>query len=691
MNISVNWINAYLEGNPLSADELEAALTRAGFPIEEREDLPGGDVRLDVEITSNRGDALCHLGLAREVAGATGRRLLLPMAPIAPGDPERASGEVARHTSVDVRVEERLCPRFTARVLRGVAVGPSPAWLRERLEAIGLRPINNVVDVTNFALFEMGQPSHVFDLDTLAEQRLVVRHATAGEKLTTLDHQDLELTTDDVVVADAERARSLAGVIGGEDSGVTNATTNVLLEAAPWDPRTVRDTARRYNLRTDASHRFERVVDVGQIDECADRIAALIHEVAGGELVPGAIAVGPPLPPDPRIELRVERCRAILGLDAGADEMAATLEGLGFVCDTRGEIITAATPPHRRHDVTREIDLIEEVARGLGLDAIPVHDALPARPAPPQASEEALAALGNALTGMGFYETVTFSFVTRDEAALFMPRGLRVVAVDEARRKEAPALRPSAVPSLLSCRRVNQHAGVEPHEVGGAVRLFETSAVFAETDAGATVENRNLTLLIDAPEPQTAVRELRGAVETIVRRLGGPDRSVTVEPGEPSCDAYRADAFANLSLEGQRLGVFGLIDDAAQKRWELEIPVAAAEVDLDALLELYPPASKAEPLPEFPAIERDLSVVVKEATAWADIEQAALGAHPDLLEGLRFVGVYRGKPLETGQKSVTFRLRFRDPARTLRHEEVDPQVEGVVRALESAVGAELRK
>lgn len=691
MIISVKWLNSYLAGDDLSVDEVEAALTHAGFPIEERVDLPAGDVQLDVEVTSNRGDALCHLGLAREIAGATGRELLLPMAATAPGDRERTSGAVEKETAVEVLVPTELCPRFTARVIKGVKVGPSPEWLRERLEAVGLRPINNVVDVTNFALFEMGQPSHVFDLDTLAEKRLVIRKAKPGERLTTLDDDELELTNGDVVVADAERARSLAGVIGGKDSGVTEATTNVLLEAATWDPATVRETARRYTIRTDSSHRFERVVDVGQIDECADRIAALIHEVAGGELVDGAIAVGRELPADPKVQLRAERCRALLGVELEASAIGETLAGLGFACEVSGDTVTAAIPPHRRHDVTREVDLIEEVARGIGFDAIPAHEALPARTAAPQASEGALAALGHALTGMGFYETVTFSFVTRDEAALFLPKGLRTLAVDEARRKEAPALRPSAVPSLLSCRRVNQRAGVEAHDVGGAVRLFETSAVFAETDGGETAEHRNVTLLVDAPDGQRAVRELRGAIEALVRRLGGPDREVTVEPGEPYCAAYEAGAFARITLDGDALGCFGLIDAKTQKRWELETAVATAEVNLDALLNLYPPASKAETLAEFPAIERDLSVVVKEATAWADIERATLGTHPALLDGLRFVGVYRGKPLEKGQKSVTFRLRFRDPARTLRHEEVDPQVEGVVKALESEVGAELRK
>lgn len=684
MIISVQWLNKYLSPADCSPDEVESVLTHAGFPIEERLDLDGGDVQMDVEVTSNRGDALCHVGLAREIAAATGRTLVLPAAPV----PEGAA--VEKETGVSVLVDANLCPRFTARVIKGVKVGPSPEWLATALESVGLRPINNVVDVTNFVLMELGQPSHVFDLNELAEHRLVIRHAETGEKLTTLDEHDLKLNQADIVVADAERARSLAGVIGGLDSGVTSATTDVLLEAATWDEATVRASSRRHNIRTDASHRFERTVDPAQIDACADRIAQLIVEVAGGTLVDGAIAVGPALPEAPRVTLRAARCNAILGIELSPERMGELLRGLGFEVEISGGDLSCAVPPHRRHDVKREIDLVEEVARSEGFASIPVHETMPARTAPPQASESALKSLGHALTGMGFFETVTFSFATRQDADLFMPPGLRALAVDENRRKEAPALRPSAVPTLLECRMVNQNGGVEP----GAVRLFETSAVFAEHDGGAqdgeTVENRNVTLLMDAPDAQEGVRAMRGVIDTLVRTLGGEAATLTVESSPPYCAAYRADAFARVMLNGATLGCFGVLDKKSCKKWAIDVGLVAAELNLDALLNLYPPASKAEALPAFPAIERDLSVVVKEATAWAEIESLTMGAQPALLEGLRFVGVYRGKPLDKGQKSVTFRLKFRDPARTLRHEEVDPQVESVVSALKSGVGAELR-
>jgi len=689
MLISVRWLNSYLSPGDCDADEIERVLTHAGFPIEERVELPDGDVRLDVEVTSNRGDALSHVGLAREVAAATGRGLSLPGAPAVGGD---AAGKA---TGVEVKVPAELCPRFTARVLRGVAVGPSPGWLRTALESVGLRPVNNVVDTTNYVLHELGQPSHVYDLGKLSGGRLVVRLADKGEPLTTLDGKMIELDPADVVVADAERAQMLAGVIGGLDSSVTEGTTDVLLEVATWGPASVRGSARRHQFRTDASHRYERVVHPGQIDGCADWLAQLILEVAGGELVPGAVAVGPEVGAPPRVTLRVSRCVALLGYELEASRMAELLGKLGFGVTVSGDEIVCEVPTWRRHDVTREVDLIEEVARANGLDAVPVHGAMPTRAGAPQASESASRSLGHALTGMGFYETVTFSFVTREDAALFMPPGLRALAVDEERRKGAPALRPSTIPSLLDCRLVNQNAGVEP----GGVRLFETSSAFAETDAegdaGEAVEHTNLTLLMDAADAQEGVRAMRGVIDTVLRTLGGPDhaergRALGLEPHAPYCAAYRADGFALLRLGEDVLGCFGVLDPAACKKWPIETGLVAAELNLSLLYGLYPPASKAEALPAFPAIERDLSVVVAEPTPWAAIERAAAGTDPALLEGLRFVGVYRGKPLKGGEKSVTFRLRFRDPERTLRHEEVDPQVAGVVEALKREVGAELR-
>lgn len=705
MLTSVKWLNRYLSPADLTADEAEDVLTRVGFPIESREEAPGGDVRLDVELTSNRGDCLCHLGLAREIAAATGRRLAPPTVKSEPGEPRvRVSGEGGG--AVENRIGEPGCPRFTARIIRGVKVGPSPAWLREALESVGQRSINSVVDVSNFVLLEMGYPSHAFDLEKVAERRLIVRFAHAGERLKALDARTHTLAPEDMVVADAKGALSLAGVIGGIESGVTPATRAVLLEVATWDPATVRRTARRLDIRTDASHRFERFVDAPGLEQASRRCAELILEVAGGAIEPGFIDERPRPGGDARaiIKMRTSRCDQILGVHVPTAEVARLLTSLGIEAAIErhgGEEIARCRVPPNRHDLTREIDLIEEVGRLHGFDKIEIGSSLELpldlrHPREWPRRERAMAEMGRVLTGMGFFETVTFSFVAEEEARAFCPTGLRLLKVDEERRKGAPWLRPSVIPSLLTCRRANQDGQVRRE---GGVRLFESASVFAEMDdadkfARATIENQNLALLVDAPGKaegaQAGIRLVRGAVEGVAQTLGGAGARIELRPCEPFMPALEGETVASVLVNGAHAGYLTTLIGAARRQWDLDEPVVAAEINLALLIALSPPVARSYSLPKFPPIERDLSLVVAEGTPWGTIEECARGAKPQWLEEARFVGVFRGKQIGTGKKSVTMRLVFRDAERTLRHEEVDEQVGVVVARLATEIGGELR-
>lgn len=687
MRISIAWLNRYLSGADLSVSDVASALEKAGFPIEEWVDLSGGDVVLDVEIASNRGDCLSHVGLAREVAAVTGGRLELPEIPFDPVDGPGSSTRVESAISVENRAPD-VCPRFTARVIRGVRVGPSPAWMVNALEAIGQRSINNIVDVSNYVLFELGQPTHTFDLSTLAGPRIIVRFAREKEKLLALDGHEHVLVARDLVVADGKRAVSLAGVIGGEETAVTEKTTDILLETATWDPVTIRTTARRLRITTDAGHRFERIVDPRTIDYSAARCAALILELAGGELLKGVVDAGRPLEEKTSISFRPSRCERMLGVKIPSSKMIEHLHALDVETDptSDGEAIQCRRP-WRRPDLSREIDLIEEVARIHGLDRIPVNETMSVEVQPMQPQERAMRELASVLTGLGLYETITFSFVNPDDAALFMPTGLRVMKVDEERRSGEPALRPSVIPSLLRCRKVNQDAGAN---IQGGVRLYETASVFAQTEDGTTVENQNLALLIDAPDAQRGWCDLRGVIEACAYAMGGADANVTVDPADPVFKACRPDAHARVHINNEPAGYMALLTDETLARFDLRTPVATAEINLSALVELYPPASSVEPLPAFPAIERDLSVLVDEGVRWGDIEMTVLGASPPRLERVQFAGVYRGKQVGAGRKSVTLRLRFRDPQRTLRHEEVDPEIDRVVSALKEKLAATLR-
>ncbi|MHC4975544.1 MAG: phenylalanine--tRNA ligase subunit beta [Planctomycetota bacterium] len=677
MNISVRWLMEYLPGEALSVDEVSEALTRAGFPIEEAVALENGDTLLDVEVTSNRGDCLCHVGMAREVAAVTGRQLRVPEGSAA------SDGDIG--FSIDVQVPD-LCPRFTAQIIRGVKVGPSPDWMRERLKAVGVKTINNVVDASNYVLFELGQPSHCFDLAKIGGDGFVVRMAQKGERLEALDDEEHELVEDDIVIADGSGVVSIGGVIGGKPTGVTESTMDILVEAATWSPPYVRNTSRRHKIQTDSGHRYERIVDPRAIDAARARLVSLLLEIAGGELVDGVEDVGKESASASRIDLRPARCEKILGIEIPVDRVCAHLRALDIEATPGGNAIECVVPVNRP-DLAREIDLIEEVGRIEGFDNLPIHETFPVSLNPTQRDVQALREMARILTGAGFYETVTFSFVTRDEAARYIPPGFEVLCVDEDRRRGTPALRPTAIPSLLYCRKANQDGRVERP---GGLRFFEVSSAFGDDSEGNTIEHRNLSLLADARDPQEGVRLLSGVVRALVSSLHGVDADLDFEPMPSFCEAFEKDSMAGVKLNGKVLGFIGVLSKAECARYDIATPQAGGDFNLAGLLGGYPPSASVTPPPAYPTIERDLSVVIDEGVRWEALHQAVLSSDPALLTGVSYVGTFRGKQVGGGKKSVTMRLVFQDESRTLRHEEVDPQVEAAVGALQEAVGAELR-
>lgn len=725
MKISLRWLNTLLRPGDVSAVVAEDVLTDAGFPIEEAVAVSGGsDVMLDVEVTSNRGDVLCHVGVAREIAAVTGRTLVAP----AGFDLDDAGGgrgsEVGSADGAAVIVESAdVCPLFTARVVRGVKVGPSPEWLRRGLEAVGQRSINNVVDVTNWLTFELGQPTHVFDLNKIGvrgstgQRTLNVRRAQKGESLKLLDGRTIAMRGGEVVIADEHEGKprlvSLAGVMGGSETEVDEGTVDVLFEAATWAPLDVRTSVRRFNTRTDSSYRFERTVDARTVDAAARRGAVLLAEVSGGKVCEEVIRVGPSAAsPEPLrvVTLRPDRCRKILGIDVLTDRMVEILSahGVGVARESGGGggVLRCTIPAHRP-DLTREIDLIEEVARTTGLSAIPIGETVTVRggAGPGEIRERATAELTRVLAGLGFFETVTFTFTDRASASLFSPAGVKTLEVSDDRRKAEPALRPSVLPSLLGCRKGNQDAGVD---APGGVRLFELSSVFWQPSGSGHVERRVLSLVADvgggpsATARQSAMRLMRGVIESVATALGGsavgvdgsnrlefvPAEGNEGESGVP--DGFDVASSGVVKLGGQRVGVLGLVSKKALDRFDLRTGAVAAELSLDALLALYPPKGSASALVSFPGIERDVSLVLGEGVRWSAVQELLAGAALDKFESMAFVGVYRGKPLDDGKKSVTVRLRFRDPSRTLRHEEVDPQMDRAVSLCREKLGAELR-
>jgi phenylalanyl-tRNA synthetase beta chain len=673
MLTSVTWINDYLEPHA-SAEEQAALLTSAGFPMEASQ-VVDGQTQQDIELTSNRGDCLCHVGLAREIAAVSGRAHKLPRTTL------RGSGPPSS-TLIKVTNEQHgLCPLYTARVIRAVKVGPSPDWLASRLRTIGQIPRNNIVDASNFVLFELGQPTHVFDLAKLAGPEIVVRMAAPEEPLLPIGEGALpvRLTSHDLVIADAAAAVAIAGVKGGGPTAVTAGTRDIVIEAAAFDPVTVRQTSRRHGIASDSSYRFERGVHPGQVVAASDRLVDLILQLAGGELCEGVISAGAPIPPLREILVRPDRCRKVLGVPVSNEQMLAWLSRLGFDARMRGHEILC-TVPAERLDIEREIDLIEEVARMHGLDQIPTRETIEVRVAPAQPAQQARRAVNDALVGMGFVETVTHSLISETAAAAFLPPGMHALRVADERARSEPVLRPSILPSLLRVLALNRDNGVQD------VKLFETASTFARLGE-AHAERVNLALLQPAASLDLGLREIRGAIDRIIEIVLGPRTPVEVDA--ESRLAWLSPG-AVIRARGEVLGTFGLIAPQTAGMFGLLEPVLAAEIGLPQYYPQYPPEREVSPLPAFPAIERDISAILEERIMWTDVRSVLESLGLAHLEAIEFVTTFRGKSVPAGRKSMTLRLRFRAGDRTLTHEEVDVEASAAMDALRGQLQAEIR-
>lgn len=671
MRVSYDWLRSYTGDLPPPA-ELAERLTMTGSNVEALEEIPGGDTCFEIEVTTNRSDCLCHLGLAREAAALTPTAFLAPDITF-----EEGSTPVERLAAVRV-ADAALCPRYTARVIEGVRVGPSPTWLVRRLEAVGLRPVNNVVDVTNFVLFECGQPLHAFDLDRLEGGRIVVRRARAGETITAIDGSVHKLTGEMLVIADARRPVAVAGIMGGRDTEVGQATTRVLLESAEFDRLNTRRTSRALGLASDSSYRFERGIDPLGVGWASRRAVQLIHQVAGGRIAQGVIDVNFQEHEEPRVALRLPRIASLLGVEIPRAKVLDLLERLQFGVESlSGDSVTVHVPSFRP-DVTREVDLIEEVARMYGYDRIPHRPAMRITMTPPGARERVVRAVAECLVGAGCFEAVTFSFLSDHETRLFTAWSDRPpIQVDDARRGHDNRLRTTLLPSLLGARRVNQdRAHVDAD-------LFEIAGVYLPRPGqGLPDEPLHAGMVVSGD-----FGRVKGLVEAVLRALGCQGK-VRWEPY--AAPFFAAGAGARVALGGAAAGYAGLVAEPALRILGLKRPAAAAELDLDCLIPHAELRPRYRPLPVFPAVRRDLNIVVEATAPWATIEQIARDAGGDLLEAVTFRETYRGEQVPAARKSVVFTLVFRAPDRTLTHEEADAAQAAVLTALRESLGAELR-
>ena len=671
-----------------------------GMPLADY--LKLSDTILDLEITPNRPDCLSMVGMAREVGAMYARDFKNPLdemeASLQEGTDLPSVDELATVTVEDVD----RCPRYTARVIKNVKVGPSPDWLAERVTAAGARSINNVVDVTNYILFLLGQPLHAFDYDKLVDEtgkaNVVVRAAKNGEKLQTLDGEERELTEDMTVIATPEKAVGLAGVMGGFDTEVTDETTTILLEAATFEPGRTSRTSRNLGLISESSMRYERRVDDVEIDRMSAAAAQLLAEVSGGTVVPGLIDVYNTKTEAPTLEFRIPRFQAMMGEAIPRDFTIDMLQRLGCSVDAAQEEVLKVVPPTFRPDLEREIDLYEEVLRLYGMDRIP--STLPGGPGRVGIKTEAqrtMDKINNTLRACGLNETMTYSFADPHELEqLRMPtEGMGIpVELLNPLNAEQSVMRQSIIPGLMRSISYNQSRGVHN------IQLYETGVVFfgAEGKKKPKERNRLAAVMAGAMNNPAWNKESvafdffdgKGVIESLMRELAlaKPRFKALSAEEAPHLQPGRA---AQVLDGGTVLGWIGEIHPLACETYEVQAPVVAFELDLDALIKCARPARDYVDVPVFPAVTMDVAFVVDEEVTHEQLLRCITSAGGKLLDTAQLFDVYRDEErLGAGKKSMAYALEYRAADRTLTTEEVDKQHARLIKKVCGATGAEVR-
>jgi phenylalanyl-tRNA synthetase beta chain len=710
MNISYNWLRELTEIS-LAPRELAKRLTMVGLAVDAVHEA-GDDFVLEFDLTSNRPDCLSHLGIAREVAAIEGGHVMLPRLTSV-----STEGQTEFYTAVEI-LDPDLCPRYAARIVRGVKIAPSPSWLVERLQAIGQRPINNVADITNYVMHEMGQPLHAFDLATLNERRIVVRRGKPGEKLRTLDGVERELDAGMVVIADAIRAVALGGLMGGEETEISESTSDVLIESAYFDPASIRRTSKVLGLQTEASYRFERGTDYDGVRRAQDRCVALITEIAGGTATEDAIDAYV-RPMEPRtVSLRPARVKALTSLSVTSEDCTRILNALGFASGNRdAESVESTNPspeisgdanqsrtqfivPTWRVDVAMEEDLVEEVARHFGYEKIV--DTLPASGASGEylEGESRRRSARQVLAGLGFNEAISFSFIEAayDGQCELLPGFPSEVDVPEGALiglvnpiiDTWTRMRPTLLPGLLGAARHNMNHGSRD------LALYEMGRVFAAGDAeDLPIEEASFGLLMTGGVMEEAralasrevdFYDLKGALEAASDAMNLPP----LEFRQGSVRHLREGQSARVYLEGAALGSIGRLSDEMADAYKFRQPVYMAEVSLGAMLRTAGRPTRYTPLSRFPSIVRDASFIVDRDVSFEELRAAVLDLRIEECRALSLVDVYEGPNLPAGKRSMTLRVEYRADDRTLRDEEVDVMHARVVQSLEKKFGAQLR-
>lgn len=681
MKISYNWLSELvtLTFNP---KELAERLTMAGLAVEGVERVRDDHI-LDFDLTSNRPDALSHLGIAREAALVCGTSLIQRDL-----QPRESPTSIESVASVEI-LDPDLCPRYAARVVKGVKVAASPRWLAERLESIGQRSVNNIADITNYVMFELGQPTHAFDLNLLHGRRIIVRRARSGEVMTTLDEVERELAPEMLVIADPDRAVAVAGVMGGADTEINERTMDVLIESAYFNPASVRSTARALGMDTEASYRFARGVDFeGQV-RAADRVAQMIATIAGGEVLGGAIDVYPARITLDAVSLRESRVERLTGLKVPIERSAEILRALEFEVEhSEGRNILRATAPSFRIDINREEDLVEEVARHFGYDLVDVTLPKWSGAGKYLAGDKQRRNVRRALTAIGFDEAYSFSFVSGERDSWFRTGSspatlLNPIDVDQS------DMRASLNTGLLDAVQHNFNQGTRD------LKLFELGRVFRAVPGSSRPAEREVLGIVMTGSAfpgdwrdtrQTEFFDLKGAVDVVLSTLNVSGFTIDrarVEYLHPGQSAV-------LSRDGVEVARFGRLHPQIASLYKFRQSVFIGELEFEALLAHPADQVRFAPLPRFPSAARDVSSLVPDTVLWGQIEDAVKELGIREVASVNLFDTYKGKGMPEGFHSIAFRVIYRSEERTLTDEEVGAMHERVRALLEDRFGAQLR-
>lgn len=649
------------------------------------------DFVLEINVTPNRPDCLSFLGIAREVAAIEGTTLIYP-----PVGDDAPRGPVTDKTSVTIEAPEH-CPRYVARMVEGLAVGPSPFWLQDRLLSVGQRPINNIVDITNFVMLETGQPLHAFDFENLDQGRIVVRTASEGERFTTLDGKDRTLTADTLMICDGVKPVAVAGVMGGQNSEINPATTTVLIESAWFNPVSIRRTAKRLGLATEASHRFERGTDPEGTVRAVHRAAALMAELGGGTVVGGMVDAYPRPASSCTLNLSLAATSRLLGITVDAARAKALLESIEFGVEVRDADTLVVTAPAFRVDVSRPEDLMEEIARLNGFERIPVtYPAVPPETAGTNDKQQVRARARALMAGQGFFEVINYSFVDAQAADKLglAPEdpGRRLVALLNPISADQAVMRTSLLPGLLAT--VGRNAA---HQVK-TLKIFETGRIYigqgsdqiaaeAEMLAGLWTGARTGASWHGGEAP-CDFYDLKGAVEVLLEGLGVGDATFTALD-ETRCRFTRPGHTALVMAGRQELGLVGQLHPHVARTFDLRQNIFIFQLNLDRLQTLWSPKRQARELPRFPAVSRDITLIVDAAVEAGQIIGRIGAVNEPLIEEVALVAVYSGAPIATGKKSVSLRLIYRSRHQTLEDETVNVIHQAVAAQLVAAFKADL--